>query len=96
MTFTPALIQVSGCFILLMHASGRKGWQGSRSVQLHPLSNEMRVFAAMQNDPKHAGKLLSICQTPFILTPAAKSYILQGEAFLQKRSEMQTSGLQVC
>ena len=38
---------------------------------------------------------MSICQTPFILTPAAKSHILQGEAFLQKQSHMQTSSIQV-
>ncbi len=49
----------------------------------------------MQDDRRHAGQLASICQTPFVLPPAAKSFILQGEAFMQKQSEVQTSGFQV-
>lgn len=54
-----------------------------------------KLLFMFQDDRKEAGRLLSICQTPFILTPAAKSHILQGEAFLQKQSHMQASGLQV-
>eukprot|EP00192_Tetraselmis_astigmatica_P000681 CAMPEP_0117695176 /NCGR_PEP_ID=MMETSP0804-20121206/27995_1 /TAXON_ID=1074897 /ORGANISM="Tetraselmis astigmatica, Strain CCMP880" /LENGTH=1085 /DNA_ID=CAMNT_0005509221 /DNA_START=121 /DNA_END=3379 /DNA_ORIENTATION=- len=36
----------------------------------------------------------SLCQTPFILTPEAKSRILQGEANLQKRHMIQNSNFQ--
>ncbi|KAK9831792.1 hypothetical protein WJX74_009408 [Apatococcus lobatus] len=58
------------------------------------LREEYMVWRRTKDDRKQAGRLLSICQTPFILTPAAKSHILQGEAFLQKQSHMQASGLQ--
>ncbi|GIL61242.1 hypothetical protein Vafri_15644 [Volvox africanus] len=35
--------------------------------------------------------LMSLCQTPFLLTPEAKSRILQGEAQIQKEAEMSAS-----
>ncbi|GLI65760.1 hypothetical protein VaNZ11_009375 [Volvox africanus] len=35
--------------------------------------------------------LMSLCQTPFLLTPEAKSRILQGEAHIQKEAEMNAS-----
>ncbi|GIL93359.1 hypothetical protein Vretifemale_20765 [Volvox reticuliferus] len=35
--------------------------------------------------------LVSLCQTPFLLTPEAKSRILQGEAHIQKEAEMNAS-----
>ncbi|GFR49164.1 hypothetical protein Agub_g11185, partial [Astrephomene gubernaculifera] len=41
--------------------------------------------------PHATTPLVSLCQTPCLLTPEAKSRILQGEAHLQKEAEMSAS-----
>ena len=40
-------------------------------------------------------ELVSLCQTPFILTPQAKNAILQGEAALFKQENMRAGSMQV-